>query len=96
MVAVCFRCLGIYAGLFLGCLFYRQPASGGMPKPHLLLAAAFPMAADVLLESLGIYQGSNWLRLATGLVFGLIIPFYLIPSADKAGNRLMLFIRNPT
>ncbi len=93
--AVCSRCLGIYAGLFLSCLLLRPP-SGGMPRAHLILAAASPMAADILLASLGVLWGGNWTRLATGLLFGLAVPLYLIPAADRAGARLLLFIRNQT
>jgi len=66
-LAVCARCAGIYFGLFIGALFFsfwKKPVS------RLILWPAALLAADGLLNFLGIAATPSYLRLVFGLGFG--------------------------
>ncbi len=80
-LGVCSRCTGIYIGLLLGSLFHPllKPKKT-MPPRWLLVASIVPLALDGASQLLGLRESSNMLRLATGLVFGIVIPQYLIPA----------------
>jgi uncharacterized membrane protein len=77
-MAVCARCTGIYAGAAAAALAAApldparlQVLRRGV-RPILLLAAA-PAAATVLLEWLGVWAAPSTVRLATGLPLGAAI-----------------------
>jgi uncharacterized membrane protein len=77
--AVCARCLGIYAGFFLGTLFF--PFTKGFstpttPKARTFILISIPIVADTAANILGIWESSHWLRLITGIFWGFILPFY--------------------
>ncbi len=68
-MAVCARCLGLYAG---GTLALLAAALGAWRSPRALLAAAVAVnAADVLLGFAGLPSSSNGLRVALGGVLGI-------------------------
>lgn len=79
---VCLRCSAIYFAFFLGTLLYplvrdlRQPS---VPSRTLLVVAVTPMLIDVALGIAGIAGITTVSRLVTGAVFGLLIPFVLLP-----------------
>jgi uncharacterized membrane protein len=81
---VCARCFGIYLGMFLGTLAYPRASKGGMPPGWVILACAAPMVADGGSEFFGLQAGFNAVRAFTGVLFGAVIPYYLIPAADEA------------
>lgn len=69
---VCARCLGIYAGAFLGSFFAKKES----PSPWVLVAGLFPMAVDGGTQLL-FRESTNFLRLTTGLIAGFVTVFYL-------------------
>lgn len=80
-VAVCARCLGIYAGFFLGTLLYpmaRGLSPSAVPKAKTFLLLSAPIVADTAGNMLGLWMSVHWLRLVTGVVWGSILPFYFL------------------
>ena len=78
-MAVCHRCTGIYVGFFLAALvntaWYR------IALEHRRLAvfiAAIPLLLDAMLPLTGLWSGSTWTRIATGLIFGMAASSYLV------------------
>lgn len=81
-LAVCSRCSAIYGGFLLGVLVY--PAFRPVGRPHVpsrtgLLIAITPMLLDVVLDIAGLHVTSMATRLITGGVFGILIPFVVMP-----------------
>jgi len=80
-LAVCGRCLGIYAGFAAGLLAYplvRGFSRLSLPSVRLLLALTLPMAVDAGGGILGLWRTPIGLRFATGLAWGSILPYYFI------------------
>jgi uncharacterized membrane protein len=72
-LAVCHRCTGIYAGLFLGSLLsnhYLDRLIAGDARRALVFGATAPILLDALLPYMGIWTSSSTTRCATGLLFG--------------------------
>jgi uncharacterized membrane protein len=91
---VCARCFGIYFGLFLGALLYPLTWKGKVtPSGWVLLAAVAPLCVDGVLQLLGLWMSNNPVRFETGLLFGLAIPYYLVPAVGKVFERGTVFIR---
>lgn len=68
-MAVCARCVGLYAG---GTLALLAAALGAWRLPRAVLAAAVAVnAADVLLGLAGLPSSSNSIRVALGGVLGI-------------------------
>lgn len=91
-LAACHRCHGIYLGLLGGLLFYPLLFGLGrrsLPSPRLFIAASVPIFFDLALPLLGFYANSSVSRALTGLIFGLSLPFYMMPGlADLVLSRL--------
>lgn len=79
----CARCTGIYLGLLLSSLLVLFKLPEGKPHIKILLVAAAPMIADVLLTSLNIYAYSKLIAFFTGLLLGSIGFFYLYAGLNK-------------
>jgi uncharacterized membrane protein len=89
-MAVCGRCFGIYAGILLGTLVFplrRRKAESGLPTLRTLAAFTLPIGLDTLGNFLGLWSTGNVVRLATGLVWGVILPFAFIPAVGEALGR---------
>jgi uncharacterized membrane protein len=89
--AVCWRCLGVYLGFLAGCLIYpftRSLRNTKLPGRMPILALSLPLAADVLGNALGLWNSGLLARLASGLAWGAVLPFYLLPAAVELGLRL--------
>jgi len=90
-LAVCGRCLGIYAGFLAGLVLY--PFIRGFSRPTLPRARTFalvtlPLALDGLAGILGILKSPIGLRFATGVLWGAILPFYFVAGlADLVRTR---------
>jgi uncharacterized membrane protein len=98
-LAVCMRCTAIYFGFLLGTLLYLPLRSFGVliaEKRALLLSLAVPMLIDVALDEMGVHSSTAATRLMTGLFFGVIIPFYVIPAAQEAVQELVAASRHFT
>ncbi len=80
-LAVCGRCLGIYAGFAAGLLAYpliRGFARISLPSVRLFLALTVPMAVDAGGGILGLWRTPIGLRFATGFAWGTILPYYFV------------------
>ena len=89
-LAVCARCTGLYAGFALTWLLYplvRPLRSVDWPPREWLLLAAFPMAVDVGLTFLGVWENTHTSRLLTGLLPGGASVFYVIPGLMELTSR---------
>lgn len=90
-LAVCGRCLGVYAGFAAGLAIYplvRGFSRLALPPARLFLLSVLPLALDGLAGLLGLWASPIGIRLATGLVWGVSLPFYFVPGlADLALTR---------
>lgn len=80
-LGVCARCLGIYIGFGAGILafpFVRGFRRVHRPDARIFLALSAPIILDTAGNFLGIWAASSPVRLATGFLWGLILPDYLI------------------
>ena len=80
-LAVCARCLGIYAGALAGLLAYpfvRGFSRIGLPAGRLFLLLSLPISLDFAGGAFGLWSSPNGLRAATGFAWGLILPFYFV------------------
>lgn len=80
-LAVCGRCLGIYAGFALGLVLYPIVRGFGrlaLPPARLFVALTLPMVLDAGGGILGLWRSPIGLRFTTGLVWGTLLPFYFV------------------
>jgi len=80
-VAVCARCLGIYAGFLLGAVIYpliNGLSKPSMPKAKTLILLSIPIIMDAAGNLTGLWTSSNWVRLLTGIIWAVILPFYFL------------------
>ena len=92
-IAVCSRCTSIYLAFLAGTLFYpslRSIQRPVMPPRALLITALIPMLIDVVFGALGIHEITNATRTVTGALFGVAVPFFVIPSAIEAVNQIFV------
>ena len=88
-LAVCARCVGIYAGGAGGavattlalCLPMRTPALTVTRIGPILVVAALPTVVTVVLEMLGLWLPTNELRALAGVPFGVAIAFVVTAFA---------------
>lgn len=86
-LAVCSRCASIYFAFLLGTVLYpiiRTIKRSPIPPPALLLVSALPMILDVLAAAVGINEPTPLSRTLTGALFGIVVPFYIVPAAIEA------------
>ena len=80
-LAVCGRCLGIYAGFAAGLVLYpfvRGFSRMSLPPVRMFLLLTLPMALDAAGGLLGAWKSPIGLRFATGFAWGTILPFYFV------------------
>lgn len=85
-LAVCGRCMGIYAGFLAGALalpFIRGLGRTDPPRVWSFVLATAPMVVDALGNFFGLWFTGNVLRSATGFVWGVILPFYLLAGLNS-------------
>ena len=85
-LAVCARCLGIYAGALAGLVAYpfvRGFSRVGLPATRLFLLLSLPIGLDFSGGLLGLWSSPNGLRAATGFAWGLILPFYFVTGVAE-------------
>jgi uncharacterized membrane protein len=81
-LAACSRCSAIYFAFLVGMVVYpfvkplRTPCA---PSRATLALALAPMLIDVALSAAGILQSGMTSRLITGIWFGLMLPFVVLP-----------------
>lgn len=82
---VCARDTGIYLGIFssLVFLFAVKKRRFTMIPPIkvslILLLFLFPLIIDGFSSYVGIYSTTNEIRIVTGMLFGIALPFFIIP-----------------
>ena len=90
-LAVCARCTGIYLGFLLGLGLYpflRGWRQLRLPSARVFFIVSTPIVVDTAANFLRLWQTSNALRLATGVIWGTILPFYFITGlADLLISR---------
>jgi uncharacterized membrane protein len=82
-LGVCSRCAGIYGGFFGGLLLYpmlRNIRDGRFPSRWWLAAAAIPMVIDFACDFTKILTNTFFSRTLTGLLFGLVTAFFILPG----------------
>ena len=89
---VCIRCSAIYFGFFMGLLF--MPLSGALkririPQPALMIAVILPMVVDAVLNDTGLHASTTLTRVATGLLFGGVMPWCVVPLLTEACLQLI-------
>ena len=93
-MGVCARCFGVYLGLFTGTvswgLFWKKRS---YPPNWILLAALTPLMLDGFTQLMGLRESINTMRLATGLLFGLVLPYYLVPAVMEIGDKFTVYIQ---
>jgi len=102
LLPVCARDMGIYAGIFISALFLmalrrlRAQKPPGVVPTVVMCALMLPMVFDGFLSYTGVIETNNVARLFTGLLFGLPIPFLLVPAAHYSisGNNETPILRN--
>ncbi len=87
-MAVCGRCLGIYAGLALGCAgFWARSFRVGRGW-LILTVAAWLNILDIGLELGGIYENAIAMRLVAGFLLGAAIPVFVF---SRMGSEKQYF-----
>ncbi|MFA6907712.1 MAG: DUF2085 domain-containing protein [Candidatus Micrarchaeia archaeon] len=83
---VCSRDVAIYLAMLVGALalpFVRRVESEEWPNKWLLVAACIPIAIDGFTQLFGLRESSNSLRMATGAIVGVVLPFYIVPMLNS-------------
>jgi uncharacterized membrane protein len=91
-IGVCIRCSAIYFGFLAGLLF--MPLSGALKrmrflKPVTVIALCIPMLVDVVLNDTGLHLSTVMTRVATGVVFGGVMPWCIVPLLIEACSQLI-------
>jgi uncharacterized membrane protein len=79
---VCIRCSAIYFSFFLSLLLFplfRKLSSPAFPERWWVVLAVLPMIVDVALNFTGIHSSTPLTRTISGLLFGSVLPFYIVP-----------------
>jgi uncharacterized membrane protein len=89
---VCIRCSAIYFGFLAGLIL--MPLSIALkrirfPKPMLMIAVIIPMLVDVVLNGTGLHASTTMTRVATGLLFGGVMPWCIVPLLIEACSQLI-------
>lgn len=83
-VAVCVRCVAIYAGLAVGGLLYLQFRYTLRSSFVLLSSAVILNLLDYFLESLGFYENLFAIRILVGFLLGLSIANFVLVHSKNA------------
>ena len=89
---VCIRCSAIYFGFLVGLLIL--PVLGALnrmrsPKPMYVIAVIIPMLVDAILNDAGLHISTTMTRLATGFLFGSVMPWCIMPHLLEACSQLL-------
>jgi uncharacterized membrane protein len=85
-LAVCARCTGIYVGALIGLAAYpfrRGFDALKLPRLSALAAVSAPLALDAAGHVLGLWDSPAVIRMATGLLWGSILPFYFMTGVGE-------------
>lgn len=86
-IAICARCFSFFSSILVfGLLLSLKNIRPLNRKVAFLLA--LPILVDVLLQTLGIKESTNLLRVTTGVLLGLSFSFYIYPRIKVSIERL--------
>jgi len=91
-LGVCARCASLYLGFFLALLIYpflRTLQMKQVPGRLWLFIGVAPMIVDVLLNITGLHASTIATRTVSGLFFGALLPFYLVPPLLEAVTQVI-------
>jgi len=97
--AVCARCTAIYYGFFVCVIIYPLLLRRALPvavaetivnSPRNLFLSVLPILIDLGLSESGVHESTLATRVVTGAIFGITLPFILIPPAAEAYRELRL------
>jgi len=80
-LSICARCLGINLGFLLGLVLYpfiRGWRQVRVPEKKVFFLLSAPIVLDAAANFIKLWQSPNAVRLATGLLWGVLLPFYFI------------------
>jgi uncharacterized membrane protein len=81
---VCHRCLGIYAGLFLGCfVVLRGIHRHRSARRYLVLGSMIALAMDAMAPRAGLWNNSALSRFSTGLLFGIVASLLVVRGLEE-------------
>jgi len=83
---VCARDMGVYWGMLIGGIFLpflMKSETKRIPPISIFVLLILPLAIDGTTQLLGWRESTNEIRIVTGLIAGVAIPFYLIPTVNK-------------
>lgn len=87
-LSVCHRCLAIYAAFTMVLLLSRVLVRGeGFSRVALLLFLV-PMLLDVGLDLVGAHANTPLTRVATGIVAGVGLAYFLVPALRELGREM--------
>ncbi|MCK4428691.1 MAG: DUF2085 domain-containing protein [candidate division Zixibacteria bacterium] len=86
-IAICARCFSFYASMLVFGLFLSLRNARPLNRKVAFLLA-LPILVDVLLQTLGIKESTNLLRVTTGVLLGLSFSFYIYPRIKVSIERL--------
>jgi uncharacterized membrane protein len=89
-LAVCARCLGIYAGFLAGLALYpfvRGFSKLSVPSGRLFLLLSLPIGLDYAGGFIGAWASPMGVRFATGLLWGSLLPFYFLTGLGELALR---------
>lgn len=83
---VCSRDTAIYFAMLLGgfiLLFMKKDEEKEMPNILYFILLILPMAIDGGTQLIGLRESTNEIRIITGFLAGIAIPFYLVPLMNQ-------------
>ncbi|MGH2502618.1 MAG: DUF2085 domain-containing protein [Ktedonobacterales bacterium] len=91
-MCLCSRCLAIYSSLLAGGLVlamfrYRRLFAIRPISWKMWALAMLPMALDGGTQLFGWHESNVYLRLLTGIIFGLATAWYVLPQIEGTPNR---------
>ncbi len=96
-LGVCSRCTGVYAGFVIGLAFYpflRDLREERFPARWILVVSAIPVAIDFAGGLLGLFTNTFLSRALTGMSFGAVTAFYILPGLISTFNDLRASFAN--
>jgi uncharacterized membrane protein len=97
--AVCSRCFGVYAGLFVGIFVYplfRKIDETEPLRRFWLFLAMIPIGIDWILGFMEIWENTHLSRLITGAILGIACGVFLLPAFADINQLLLARTRKTT
>ena len=96
-LAVCSRCISVYLSFLMGVILYpvfNKLNNVRLPSIWYLLISAFIVFLDAALNLLGIIENTFFTRTISGMLIGVVLPFYLIPGFMNLSNEVYIYFFN--